>query len=177
MLLSLLRWHWIQNIEQKTLKLKTKTIGKWQIKWQKEGSLNLIKEHVENVGLYNPVMYKIMNISKEYIKYNFVAPLRQKTSKSVWYDQFLEVPVTMFSKKGFPKLDFLKVVPVTMIANSEKMKTKKSHYILVAPADFFKKFLTLHTFLETSSSTLKKGVGRGRKLMCFQLKIYAILFI
>ena len=32
-----------------------------------------------------------------------------------------------FLKKGFPKLDFLIAVSVTMIANSEKMKMKKSY--------------------------------------------------
>ena len=63
-----------------------------------------------------------------------------------------------------------------MIANSEKMKMKKSHLILVSPTDFLKKFLPLPYFLETLSSPLKKGVGGGRKLMCFHLKIYVILF-
>ena len=81
-----------------------------------------------------------------------------------------------FSKISFPNLDFLKAVSVTMIANSEKMKMKKSHLILVSPTDFLKKFLPLPYFLETLSSPLKKGVGGGRKLMCFHLKIYVILY-
>ena len=63
-----------------------------------------------------------------------------------------------------------------MIANSEKMKTKKSHLILVSPTDFLTKFLPLPNFSETFSSPLKKGVGGDRKLMCFHLKIYVILF-
>ena len=33
------------------------------------------------------------------------------------------------SKKIFPKLEFLKAVSVTMIANSEKMKIKKSSHL------------------------------------------------
>ena len=86
------------------------------------------------------------------------------------------MPVRIFSKISFPNLDFLKAVSVTMIANSEKMKMKKSHLILVSPTDFLKKFLPLPYFLETLSSPLKKGVGGGRKLMCFHLKIYVILF-
>ena len=47
-----------------------------------------------------------------------------------------------FSQKSFPRLDFLKAVSVTMIANSEKMKMKKSHpTISVSPTDFLKNFL------------------------------------
>ena len=65
---------------------------------------------------------------------------------------------------------------VTVIANSEKMKMKRFHPILVSPTDFFKKFLPLHNVLETLSAPLKKTVGGGRKLMCFHLKIYVILF-
>ena len=52
-------------------------------------------------------------------------------------------------EKRFPKLDFLKAVSVTMIANSEKMKIKKSHplndfyvfsppLLMVSPKDFLK---------------------------------------
>ena len=63
-----------------------------------------------------------------------------------------------------------------MIANSEKMKMKKSHLILVYPRDFLKQFLPLPKFLETLSSPLKKGVEGDRKLMFFHLKIYVILF-
>ena len=63
-----------------------------------------------------------------------------------------------------------------MIANSEKTKMKKSHLILVSPTDFLTKFLPLPNFLETFSSPFKKEVGGDRKLMCFHLKIYEILF-
>ena len=63
-----------------------------------------------------------------------------------------------------------------MIGNSEKMKMKKLHLICVSPTDFPKKFLPLPHFLETLFSPLKKGVGGGRKLMRFHLKIYVILF-
>ena len=63
-----------------------------------------------------------------------------------------------------------------MIANSEKMKIKKSHLILVSPSNFLKQFLPLPNFLETLYSPLKKGVGEDGKLMFFHLKIYVILF-
>ena len=57
------------------------------------------------------------------------------------------------------------------------MKMKKSHLILVpSSTGFLKKFIPLRKFLETLSSPLKKGVGGDRKLMCFRLKIYVILF-
>ena len=87
------------------------------------------------------------------------------------------MPGRIFSKISFPNnLDFLKAVPVTMVANSEKRKMKKSNLVLVSPTDFLKTFLPLLYFLETLSSPLKKGVGGDRKLMCFHLKIYVILF-
>ena len=55
-------------------------------------------------------------------------------------------------------------MPVVMIANSEKMKVKKSYPILVStPIQFFRNFI------------LPWGVGGG-ELMCFHLKVYAILF-
>ena len=64
-----------------------------------------------------------------------------------------------------------------MIANSEKMKMKKSHLILIFPTDFLTKFLPLPNFLETFSSPLEKGVGGGDgKPTWFHLKIYVILF-
>ena len=100
----------------------------------------------------------------------------EKTSKSVWYDQFLEVPGRIFSKTNFPNLDFLKAVSVTMIANSGKMKMRKSHLILVSFTDFLRRSLPLPNLLETFSFPLKKGVGGDRKLMHFHLKIYVILF-
>ena len=87
-----------------------------------------------------------------------------------------EVPGTIFSKKSFPRLDFLKAVSITIIANSENMKMKKLYLILFSPTDFLKKFLPLPNFLETLSYSLKKGMGGGRKLMCFHLKINVILF-
>ena len=45
---------------------------------------------------------------------------------------------------------------VIMIANSEKMKMKKSYTILVSPIDFLKKFLLLPNFLKTLSFPLKQ---------------------
>ena len=59
---------------------------------------------------------------------------------------FLEVLGRTFSKITFPNLYFLKGVSVTMIANKEKMKMKKSHLILVCPTDFLKKFLSYLIF-------------------------------
>ena len=69
--------------------------------------------------------------------------LWQKTSKFVWYGHFLEVPGITFSKISFPYLDLIKAVSISMIANSEKMKMKKSHLILISLTDFVKKFLPL----------------------------------
>ena len=63
-----------------------------------------------------------------------------------------------------------------MIANSEKMNMKKFYPILVSRTDFLKTFLPLPNLFEALSSPLKKGVGWGRKLMHFHLKIYIILF-
>ena len=48
MLLSLLRWHWIQNIEQKHEKLIVKETETWKTKIQKDKILALPKEQVEN---------------------------------------------------------------------------------------------------------------------------------
>ena len=85
------------------------------------------------------------------------------------------MPRTIFAKKSFPRLDFLKAVSVTKIANSEKMKMKKSHPVIsVSPTDFLKKNSS-RNILKTLSSPLKKVVGGGRKVMCFHLKIYVIL--
>ena len=39
MLLSILKWHWIQNIEQK---IKTKEIETWKIKKKKKKNENLV---------------------------------------------------------------------------------------------------------------------------------------
>ena len=44
MLFSLLRWHWIQNIEQEKQKLKTKEIETWKTKAHKDENLVLPKE-------------------------------------------------------------------------------------------------------------------------------------
>ena len=64
-----------------------------------------------------------------------------------------------------------------MMAISEKMKMeiKKSHSILFSSTKFLKKILPLPNFSETLSSSFKKGVRGGRKLMYFHLKIYVIL--
>ena len=48
--------------------------------------------------------------------------------------------------------------------------------ILISRTDVLKTLLPLPSFLETFSSPLKKGVGGGRKLVCFNLNIYVILF-
>ena len=89
---------------------------------------------------------------------------------------YLKCKREFFSKKSFSNLDFLNAVSVTTIANSEKIKMKQSLFILVSITDFLKKFLPLPYFLETLSSHLKTGLGRGRKLMFFHLKKYVILF-
>ena len=65
------------------------------------------------------------------------------------------MPGTIFSKKSFPELDFLKAVSITMIANSE-MKMKKSRPILVSPTDFLKKVHPLPNFLENFFFPSKK---------------------
>ena len=59
MFLSLLRWHWIQNIEQKKTKLKTKEIETWKIKTErrKPSFTNRIGRNAE---LYKPALNKIM---------------------------------------------------------------------------------------------------------------------
>ena len=62
-----------------------------------------------------------------------------------------------------------------MTANGEKMKMKKPYAILVSPTDFLKN-LSPTQFFWNFILPCKKGLGRGRKLMCFYLKIYVILF-
>ena len=57
-----------------------------------------------------------------------------------------------------------------MIANSEKMKVKKSYPILVStPIQFFRNFIL-------PWGVGGGGGGGGGELMCFHLKVYAILF-
>ena len=59
-----------------------------------------------------------------------------------------------------------------MIANSEKMKMKKSYPIF--PTDFLKKFLPLPNFFETLSSPLKKdreGVENKRQAISHILQL------
>ena len=70
---------------------------------------------------------------------------------------FLDVSGTIFSKKSFTKLDFLKAVSVTMIANSEKMKIEKIPSHFGSPTDFLKKFLPLPNFLENVPSPIKEN--------------------
>ena len=81
----------------------------------------------------------------------------------------------LYNKK-FPKLVFLKAVSVTMIANSEKVKMKKtfpcydicissSLPLLVFPADFLKNCSHYPVFWIIPPS--KEGVGGGRKLFVF----------
>ena len=65
------------------------------------------------------------------------------------------IPGTIFPKKTFLALDFLKPVSVIMIDSNEKTKMKKFYIILVSPTDFLKTFLPLPIF-DTLSSPLKK---------------------
>ena len=82
---------------------------------------------------------------------------------------------TIFSKKTFLALDFLKPVSVIMTDSSEKTKMKKFYLILVSPTDFLKTFLPLPIFWHVILPS-KKGMGGGEKLMCFHLRIYLKLF-
>ena len=105
----------------------------------------------------------VLQYSSVYSQTDESLNLRQKTSKSVWYGQFLEVPGIIFFKISFLNLDFLKSVSVTMIANSENMKIKKSHLILVSHTDFLKKFLLPTQFFGNFILLFKKRSGRGQK--------------
>ena len=62
-----------------------------------------------------------------------------------------------------------------VIANSIKIKMKKSYPILASPTDFIEKFPPTQSF-QNFILPFKKGVGGGRKVMCFHIKISAILF-
>ena len=53
-----MRWHWIQNVEQKNWKLKAKEIETWKAKTQKDEKLVSPTEQVENADLYKPVLKK-----------------------------------------------------------------------------------------------------------------------
>ena len=57
----------------------------------------------------------------------------------------------------------------------KKLKWKSPLPFCFLPQIFWKKNYPLPNILKTLSSSLKKEVGRGRKLMCFHLKIYVIL--
>ena len=63
MLLSFLRWHWIQNIEQKS-KLNSKDTETRKPKTQKDENLVVPKEYAENEDLYKPVPNKIITTAK-----------------------------------------------------------------------------------------------------------------
>ena len=76
-----------------------------------------------------------------------------------------------FFQKKFPKLYFLKVVSVVMIANSKNMKIKKSHpsynfgFPLPSPFRFshiFLESLPYPLFRKFHFTLWKKRVGRGR---------------
>ena len=76
-----------------------------------------------------------------------------------------------FFKKGFRKLDFSKIVSIKIIADSEKMRMKKSHppstFAFPLPCTFwfpiqvFLKIAPPTHFLEISFLPFKKGGGRG----------------
>ena len=70
-----------------------------------------------------------------------------------------------FFKKRFSKLNFPKTVLVTIIANSKKMKMKKSHL----PMIFLKYCSPYPIFLKFHFFPSKKGVGlgQGRELFVF----------
>ena len=94
----------------------------------------------------------------------------QKNSKSLWYSQCLKVPGTTFFEKRFLKVDFLKLVSVTMIANSEERKMKKSHspynFCIFSPLPFwfplqiFWKIVLPTQFFGNFISPLQKRGGR-----------------
>ena len=53
--------------------------------------------------------------------------MRQNTSRHVWCDQYLEVLGPLLPKTLFSKVEFLKAVPVTMIANDKRNEKILSH--------------------------------------------------
>ena len=63
--------------------MKAKDRETRKTKTQKDENLVLPKEEVENADLYEPILDKIMTTRENYIKYNFVAPLK------FLYQQFL----------------------------------------------------------------------------------------
>lgn len=78
-----------------------------------------------------------------------------------------------FFKKRFPKLDFLNGMSVTMIANSKKMKLKKSHPpcdlcisspVSVSPHRPCKKLSPLPSFLYILPSKKRIGVYSTKNL-------------
>ena len=100
--------------------------------------------------------------------------LRQKTNRSIWHNQRLEVPWTTTFKTRFAKLDLLKAVAVFIIVNNEKMEIKKSFnaYIfrISSPSSpfcffclFFKKLTPrlTHYFAVFISFLFKKRRGIG----------------
>ena len=56
--------------------------------------------------------------------------LREKTDKSVWLRSMIRSTRDHLFYKRFSKLEFLKTVSVIIIANSEKIKMKKSHLFM-----------------------------------------------
>ena len=76
-----------------------------------------------------------------------------------------------FFKKTFPRLDFLKVVLVTKIANSEKMKVKKfrppydlsisSPSLLASPTDFYENCSFYPIFWNFFSFNKRGGSGKS----------------
>ena len=87
-----------------------------------------------------------------------------------------------FFKKRFSKLDFLKAVSVIIVANSEKMKMKKSHLSMTfafplpspfSPTDFFKNCSPYSVFRKFHSLPFKKRTGtwRGEENYVYLFKI------
>ena len=65
---------------------------------------------------------------------------------------------------------------VIIIANSNKIKMKKSYPILALPQVLLKNSPPTPQSFRNFILPFKKEVGDGRKLMCFHLKTSAILF-
>ena len=60
-----------QNIEQKQWKLKTRQIGAWKVKTQKEENQGLEKEYVEKKRLNKPEQWKNTIISPNILVWKF----------------------------------------------------------------------------------------------------------
>ena len=66
-----------------------------------------------------------------------------------------------FLEKTFPKIDLLKAMSIIMIANSEKMKMKKSYSFLVFLTNFIKNFSPYPIFWSLYPPTIKRSAHRS----------------